>query len=237
MKKTLNNPKGFTLIELLISMAVFGIVMAGIVNFYSLQLRSHITQQAVVDMHQNARAAMLIMKNELQNAGLDIGGTANTGITIANQNQVQFTLDLNSDGSFAGANEQVQYALNGTNLGRATGAAGVLQPMAQNIDALDFVYLDNRINDNTDDDGDGTIDEPDEAVMATPVASSDLDNIRMIQITIVARSGQNVPVHSYKHTDTRTYFNQVGTVVLPQQNDMFRRTLSTSNIYIRNLGM
>ncbi len=233
MKKTFNNPKGFTLLELMVAMAIFGIVMAGMVNFYSLQLRSHITQQAVVDMHQNARAAMMIMKHEIKMAGLDGLGTANTGITIADQNQIQFTLDNNDDGDSTDGNERIRYALSGTDLGRDTG--GGLQPVAENFEVLDFVYLDDRISDNTDDDGDGTIDEPDEALMATPVTGSDLDDIRMVQITIVARNGQNVPVFSFQVQDTNNYVNQQGTVVLAAQNDMFRRTLLTSNVYLRNL--
>ncbi len=52
------NKKGFTLVELLVAMAISTMVMAAIYSTYHVQLRSHITQQTVVEMQQNARAAM-----------------------------------------------------------------------------------------------------------------------------------------------------------------------------------
>ena len=137
-------------------------------------------------------------------------------------------MDMTEDGDTGDSNEIVRYALtndqdrngiaDGTpcRLGRATGGGG-LQQAASNIDALNFVYLDASGN-----------------VLSTPVSNP--DNIRTIQVTMVAREGTRVPVLSYKTTDNRTYRNQQGQVVLPAQNDNFRRLILTSNIYCRNMA-
>jgi hypothetical protein len=89
-----------------------------------------------------------------------------------------------------------------------------LNPVALNIDALNFVYLDN----------DG-------------ITALNLADIRSVQITLVARSGDVVPVLMRKHTDNTIYTNQQGTVILPAQNDNFRRIRLTATVKVRNLGL
>ena len=106
-------------------------------------------------------------------------------------------------------------------MGRATGA-GTLRALAENIDAINFVYLDGA-------------NPP--AVIPTPVTAAGLPDIRAIQITIVARSGENIPGIFYRQTDNRVYQNQQGTVILAAQNDAFRRQLLTAEVKCRNLGL
>ncbi len=89
-----------------------------------------------------------------------------------------------------------------------------MNPVALNIDALNFVYLDN----------DG-------------ITASSLADIRSVQITLVARSGDVVPVLMRKHTDNTIYTNQQGTVIRPAQNDNFRRIRLTATVKVRNLGL
>ncbi len=74
-------------------------------------------------------------------------------------------------------------------------------------------------------------------VLATPVA--DRTDIRSIQITIVARSGQNLPGLFNRHTDNRIYLNQQGTVILDMSAapDAFRRRVLTAEVKCRNLGL
>jgi type IV pilus assembly protein PilW len=67
--------KGFTLVEMLIAMAVGLIMMAAIYTAYQNHQRSHVTQQLVVDMQQNARAAMALMKREIRMMGYDPAAT------------------------------------------------------------------------------------------------------------------------------------------------------------------
>jgi type IV pilus assembly protein PilW len=225
--------KGFTLVEILISIAVAGVVMAGIYSAYSSQQRSYIVQEQVAGMQQNLRASMDLMEREIRMAGYDPTGYAGAKIIKADIAELKFTIDLNGNrdvsSSTGNTNEQIRYRLtvNG-GLGREVWGSG-LQPVAENIDAINFVYLDQRLSDGIDNDGDGTIDEYDEAIMATPVVNT--ENIRAIQITLVARTGRGDP--HYK--DTAIYRNQQGAVILLQQNDHFRRKLLTAQVCCRNL--
>jgi type IV pilus assembly protein PilW len=222
-----NKIRGFTLVELLIAMAMSSIVLAGVVAAYSSQTRTHVTQQMVVDMQQNIRGAMYIMQREIRMAGHDPTGLTDASILVADDAQLQFQIDDNGDGDFVdgGGNdlmEQIRYAMTG---GGALGRQlwnGPLTPLAENIDAINFVYLDGA-------------DPPN--VLATPVA--DRSEIRSVQITIVARSGQNMPVFFYRQTDDRIYRNQQGTIILDMSAapDSFRRQLLTAEVKCRNLGL
>jgi len=224
-----NKNKGFTLVEILIAMAISGIVMAGITVAYQTQIRNNVTQQMVVDMQQNVRGAMYIMQREIRMAGYDPTGNAGARILVANAAELQFQIDENGDGDFTTAtgndpNEQIRYALTASSdLGRQLWG-GPLSPLAENIDAINFVYLDGA-------------NPP--AVIPTPVAANSLPDIRAVQITIVARSGQNIPGLFYLQTDNRTYRNQQGTVILDKSlaPDNFRRQLLTAEVKCRNLGL
>jgi prepilin-type N-terminal cleavage/methylation domain-containing protein len=60
---------GFTLIELMIAMVIGLIIMASIYQVFRSYQQAQATQQLVVDMLQNARAAMTLMKREIRMAG------------------------------------------------------------------------------------------------------------------------------------------------------------------------
>jgi type IV pilus assembly protein PilW len=220
--------KGFTLVEILIAIAIAGVVMAGIYSAYSSQQRSYIVQEQVAGMQQNLRAAMDLMEREIRMAGYDPTGGAGAKIITADIAELQFRIDVNGDGDFTkpgsppgnDTNEQIRYALkldadrdgiadgSPCGLGRATWGSG-LMPVAENIDALNFVYLDKDGNPTTT-----------------------LEEIRSVQIALVARTGRGDP----RYKDTAIYRNQRGAVVLPQQNDNFRRKLLTAQVNCRNLA-
>lgn len=216
--------KGFTLIELLVAMAIASIVMGAVVSAYQLQVRGKNTQEALTDMNQTLRTALEIMTTEIRTAGFDTVDTAAAvaGIITATATELRFTRDigdgvtLEPDGDVNDANEDIHYRIN-TNghLGRQVGNAGGFQPLARNVDALNFVYLDANSN---------------------PGAIG--NNIRSIQVTIVARAGEAGGVGFVgRYTDTTVYQNQQGTVILPAQNDAYRRLMLTTTIQCRNLGV
>jgi type IV pilus assembly protein PilW len=244
MLDILNNKKAFTLLELLIALAISGVVMAGIYSAYYSQQKSYITQEQVAAMQQELRAAMYIMQREIRMAGCDPIGSAGAGIQTANANAITFTLDITggesdgkdndtdgsvdeadenrfSDGSCDDTNENITYSLYTANgiqkLGRDTGGGN--QPVAENIDALDFVYLDED-NNILDDDGSGNV--------TTSIAS-----VRSVQITMVARTGKRDP----GYTNHTSYKNQQDTTIYIALNDNFRRKLSTAEVECRNLGL
>ena len=240
MKKISNSSKGFTLIELMVALAVTSILLAGIYTTYITQLKSHLTQQLIVEMQQNLRAAMFIIERDIRMAGHDPNQTAGAGIITMLGNSFDFTLDVTggeadgidndndgtvdeadedrfSDGDTSDSNEQIRYALNTDAagfqyLGRELGGAGGLQYLAECIDALNFVYLD-----------------------SAGVVTNDPLLVKSVQVTIVGRSSKVVPVMFFRQTDNQTYMNQQGQIILPSRNDNFRRMIVTSDIVCRNL--
>lgn len=228
---------GFTLLEVMIAIAVFAIAMTGVYAVYYSQMRTHYTQLEIVNMQENLRAALYLMDREIKMAGLDPTGKAGAGIVLADTSQLHFTMDFTGgdtdgidddgdgvvdvmangdpewyDGKTDGPNEDVTYALSGGNLTRNG------QNLALNIDALNFVYLDANGN-----------------VLATPVA--DTGQIRTVQVSIVARSSATPSQFDLNMTDTRSYANEQGTVILPAQNDHFRRLMMSADIKCRNMGL
>jgi hypothetical protein len=114
--------------------------------------------------------------------------------------------------------------LTGTgDLGREVWGNG-LEAVAENIEVLDFVYFKKE--------ADGSLTK-----LATPVAAIELPNIYSIQITIIARSGRNVPGLMMKQRDNRTYTNQQGDNLLVDPNDNFRRILLTADVRCRNQNL
>lgn len=219
MTTAIKSRYGFTLVELLISMAVGGVVMAGICSAYYSQQESYITQDQVSAMQQNLRAGLWFMEREIRMAGYDPTGTANAGIVTANATSIRVTLDLNADGDTDGdtddSNEDITYSLydsdgdGDSDLARKVGG-GNNQPVADNIDVLNFVYLDQA----------GYI-------------TTTLPDIRSVQVTLVARAQRP----DTKYTDTASYANQQGEQILSTQNDNFRRKRLTAEIKCRNLGL
>lgn len=214
---------GFTLIELLVAMAVVSIVMAAVVSAYQLQVRGKNTQDALTDMNQTARSALEIMTYEIRTAGCDPNRTADAGIVTADASQLDITMDIGDgasfepDGDLDDPNERVSYTLNGGILERTTGVAGIAQPLARNVDALNFVYLDEDGN-----------------ITATPA------EVRTIEVAIVARSGETASGFMHSFTDTRNYQNLQGDVIFGPASatfdDSFRRLLLTKSITCYNMA-
>jgi len=105
--------------------------------------------------------------------------------------------------------------------------------IAFDIDALNFVYLD----------GNGT-DLIDYDLNPPQVPAADLRNIRSVQITMVARGGQN-PRQGLpnQEIDNKVYMNQQDRpgddwdIIMAAQNDRFRRNILTTEVSCRNLGL
>ena len=221
MKKRTLDTKGFTLLEILVAMAVFGVVVGAVYSAYYTQQRSYEAQTEVSFMNQNLRAAILLMERELRMAGCDPTQGANAGFTTASSNTVAFTMDIRGDsagsdpdGDTLDSGEAITYALGDPDGDGDTDLTRNNVMIAENIDALDFVYLDEDGN-----------------VITNP--ASNISSIRSIQISLVARTGK--ADRAYVNTDS--YSNQQGTTILAAQNDNFRRRLLTAEIRCRNMGL
>lgn len=224
--------KGFTLVEVLITLVISGVLMTSVYTAFKAQQDSYLAQDQVAEMQQNIRAGLDIMVHELRMAGYDVDQngtkTGTAGITVANPGDITFTFVSDTDGvdndnadgdnnSSTGADEPgelktVQYRLydaygDGDNdLGRQVGTA-VVGAVAENIDALEFNYLDSS-----------------GAVAAT------LADISSVQISILARAGNP----DQKFDNTQTYTTASGAVWGPF-NDHFRRRFEVVNVKCRNM--
>ena len=249
VKKQLCNQIGLTLVEMLVAVAISGILVTAIYTAYVIQQKSYVVQEQVAETQQNLRAAMLRMLDEIRQAACDPTGNADARILTATATRFRFTTDIGgdavnaneSDGDTDDANEDVEYGLSNANdangngiadgggldwstsvsLGRQTGGAGGFQPVADLIDALEFSYVM----------ADGT----------STTAPAELDDIRAVQISLLARGGRPDPDAQF--SDDSTYMTASGAVWVPGDTDgdgvrdvvdNFRRRFVVFTIYIRN---
>ncbi len=224
--------QGFSLIELMISMAISGIVLAGVYASYQDQLRTSMTQERIVDMNQNLRAAMVSLERDLRMAGANPSGDADVDIVTATGSILEFRMDDDgSDTNWANGNttdqgERIRFDLDSGNLRRWSNADGEtvlanVVHLARNVDALNFVYLDGA-------------DPPNVLTGAFDPA-----DISSVQVTLVARDGSALSPMARAHTDNNIYTNQQGDILLDLSAapDGFRRRMVTTTIKCRNLGL
>jgi len=210
---------GFTLIEILVTLALSGIVLTAIYTAYQSQHKTYIAQESVAKMQQNLRAAMYLMTQEIRMAGYDPRGTAGAGIDATSSAiLIKITKDLDSDGTIdSGNNEDITYSLYTTDDIQKLGRKNPTQntAVALNIDALNFIYLDEDDQDIND-------------------VGGTVSDIRSVQITIVARTGRSDP----NYNNTFEYFNLQGAPIgsYPANDGFHRRALSTQ-VKCRNLGL
>lgn len=213
--KTHNNESGFTLVELMVALAISGIVISSIYTVFTSQQNSYYAQDQTAKMQQNIRGGMNLLTREVMIAGYDLTSTAGAGITVATNNILRFTLDLDDDGDVTGPGEDIRYDRyqNGDGiwcLGRSVQNAA-RDSVAENIEQLEFYY--------TMEDGSQTL------------APGNLDNIRNVQISILSRAA----TFDTKFTNTKNYVSASGAIW--PANDNFRRRLLITTIQIRNMGL
>jgi type IV pilus assembly protein PilW len=202
---TMKNNKGFTIVELLVAMAISLVVMGSIYSVYQTQQKSYIVQEQVTVMQQNLRAGMTMLTRDIRTAGYDPTVSYVVGIELANADELRFTR-VNDAWD---ATETIYYSLSNNDLVRDAGSGAQL--VAENIDALDFVYLDANGN-----------------VIADP--NSFPETISSIQVTMVARAGRV----DLDYTDNTTYQNQQSQDIY-NANDSYRRRRLTREVNCRNL--
>jgi prepilin-type N-terminal cleavage/methylation domain-containing protein len=98
-----------------------------------------------------------------------------------------------------------------------------------NVDALDFVYLDEA---GDDIDPDATPDDPADGRSFLD-AAADMNNIRSIQVAMVVRTTNE----DLRYTNTEEYRNLQGSLIYQGPGDHFRRRLSVKQFKVRNAGL
>lgn len=210
---------GFTLIEVLSALAISSILLVGVYAQFTSQQASYLAQDQVVEMQQNLRAGIGYMIQELCMAGYDPYSSGTAGIETANSTIVVFTYVADDDGldndndsttDEPGELQTVTFDLydaygDGDNdIGRQVG--GIKRAIAENIEALEFLYLDSA-----------------GAVVTDP------DKIKTVQISLLARVGKQ----DRNFSNNKTYTSASGDVWGPY-NDGFRRRFQIVTIYLRN---
>ena len=218
-----NNTKGFTLVELMISIAMTGIIVAAVYTVYTLQQKTSTAQDQVVEMQQNIRAAMYTMMQEFRMAGYEADSANDASITAANEAGITFemvndsgTVDTITYGFLPADDSDANGIVNNSDgvaaLRREINGGG-LQPIAENIEAIEFEY--------SDEDGN---------VIATPVATP--STIRTITITLLARAAWRDA--KYVNNTVYTTASDVNWDFGP---DNYRRRLLITSVQCRNMGI
>jgi type IV pilus assembly protein PilW len=221
---TMRSNQGFTLVELLVTLLVSGVVLAGISSTFYSQHTSYLNQEQMVSMQQNLRAAMYIMEREIRMAGHDPNGDSGAGVVAAHSTSIRIAQDLTNDAGtgipdadVGDPGEDITYSLQDadgdgdTDLVRNDHNGAGVQMIAEDIDALNFVYLNQ-----------------------SHAVTTLLADIRAVQISVVARTGR--PSRGY--VNNIAYHNQIGqTIFIPMSGDHHRRRLLTAEVKCRNIGL
>ncbi len=224
--ENMTDKNGFTLVELLVGLAMSMIVMGAMYVTHMAQVQGKTAQEVTLELQQAGRAALELMTRDIRMAGCDPSWESGAGFVTANADEIEFTMDIagdvssptpnESDGDVDDPNENIRYAIN-TNgdLGRETGGAGGLQPLARNCDVLNFVYLD----------ADGNV-------------TADMDDITSVEVSFVISSGTNSPQRGLLRgvTDTRKFYNLQGAQIFQAPGDEARRLQLSTTIHCRNMG-
>ena len=227
MNQKLKDPnQGFTIVELLIAMVVALLALGAIYSTFLNQHKSYVVQEETAVMNQNLRIALFYMQREIRMTGCDPTGNADARIITANATSINFTEDVRGDfdesdpdGDTDDANENITYCLKANNLVKNTGGGNQL--VVQNIDAIDFVYLDGSSPPN--------VLNPE----GSDVTGENLDQIRSIEVTMVARTDKI----TLASPNDNTYYNKRGRQILAPQHDYFSRRCLMVRINCRNLSL
>jgi type IV pilus assembly protein PilW len=224
--------QGFSLIEMVIAMAISAILITGIYEMFYAQQRSYLAQDQVAEMQQNQRAAMDLLTRDLRSVGFDPqsrGGFGlvtdfdapndvfNPDINYATQkNVIAFTTDFDEDGILDTNNREFiayKYEPSTKTIVRfnVEGTPGELwEPLINNVDALDFVFLDSN-----------------------GAPTTVLANIRAVEISLLVRTDK-----SDKHYDSngQVYKNKQGVNICSScSSDHRRRRLISTTVQFRNI--
>jgi type IV pilus assembly protein PilW len=202
---SIRSEQGFTLVELLVTIVVSVVVLAGIFSTFYSQHTSYLNQEQVVSMQQNLRVAMYIMERDIRMAGYDPNGGSGAGIVAANAGSIRIAQDLTNnagteipDGDVGDPGEDITFSLQDadgdgdTDLVRIDHNGAGVQMIAEDIDALNFVYL-----------------NQDGVVTTVP------GDIRSVQISVLAKTGES----SRGYVNRTVYHNQLGQTIFGSSHE------------------
>lgn len=207
---------GFTLVETLVTLVVATIMMALIITSYWAQTRSSRDKQMIVEMQQNMRSAMFFLERDFKMAGYDDDFqdlASNTSVTTATATVFAFQSIDDTTGNIVTVTYSLADHLGDGDLDLQKQIdAGTPMPIAQNIEAIEFFYT---LRDGT---------------QSTTPAAADLDEIRSIGVSVLARGNTT----SFADESTISFTTLSGAVWGPF-NDGIRRQIITTTVNCRNM--
>jgi len=120
------NQKGFSLIEMMVVVVILGLIVLGLVTFFTGGTKSWVAGQSQLEAQRNARQAMDIMVREIREGNTFAIGAGNESVTISYLS------------SFV--KDPVTYKLSGTVIEREVNS--VSSPLINNVKTVSFTYTD-----------------------------------------------------------------------------------------------
>ncbi len=209
--------KGFTLMELVVGFAVASIVAAGIALTWITQQKAFMHETEANAVQNNLRAAAFILERDLRSAGYMENCASKPCLSFISANSTSLSFQTWNDSS--GSVETIRYRLynssagGGQALGRQVDS-NPIQPVAYDIEALNFVYLDRN-----------------NVVLPSPVPSNKLDKINKVEIAIVGRGSKPTPISG---STSQTFQNLQGNIIYTATAGDFVRRAILTRVYCRN---
>ncbi|MGM0609388.1 MAG: prepilin-type N-terminal cleavage/methylation domain-containing protein [Candidatus Muiribacteriota bacterium] len=226
-KKIIKNENGFTLVELMVAIVIGLIVTVAVSGFFISEKRVYESQTNIIDMQQDLRTSISLMTSEIRMIGYNPLKSSDFDVDKAietiGDDHIIFLADFNENGTLEADTERIRYKLDDGTLYRALGAKkadgtednNFLEPIAENVDAFDLVYL--------NEDGDETTDH---------------EEIRAVQIAIVVRSGTSVSSSQIGGSDNHKFENLQGDeIFVAEEGERFIRRILLNEVKCRNLGI
>jgi len=253
--KRLNNSSGFTLVELMVTVFLTAIAVIAIYRGYTSFSQSADAQQQIIEMQQNLRIGMYTLIKDIIRAGMKEEDDILVAFTNADDNTVEFQMDLTSgtggvggyatdtadndrdsaideedearigDGDTDDDGEKIIYSRSGENLQRQVWGCDPATGACAYKPAQTIITNVSALN--------FVYLDEDENVLGTPVAAGDLENIDTVEITLVVRTTNE----DYRITNNESYYNinpDGPEEILGPQGDNFRRRSMSMRVKVRN---
>ncbi|UCE64635.1 MAG: prepilin-type N-terminal cleavage/methylation domain-containing protein [Nitrospirota bacterium] len=173
--------RGFTLVEVVLALALSSFTLGVIYHLYLYQVKNQAIRENILDMQQQARAALDLVSRELQMAGLDprgvnrdaLKGNDFFGITF-DLSELAIHADLNGNGVPTDSNESIVISHDSDTMTLRRNTGGGRQPVSENIETFSVKYFDRE----------GKI-------------TTHSENIRQVEVSITARTEKADPQYPY----------------------------------------
>lgn len=131
----------FIVVSMLMALAIGGLFIGSLIYFFVTQPRFSDAEDSRRDMVQNARIALEVMSRELRMAGYNPTGASFDGLAYA-PTHLHIRADLNGDGETNGPDEDIRYTYEAATQQIVRRDRAGQEPLAENIQAFTFAYLD-----------------------------------------------------------------------------------------------